>query len=154
WTDPTSHISGGIDSYYEYLFKCWRLFGDRDCYDMWQNSIAAINQYLADPQPNGFWYGYTDMNSGKAVATHYGALDAFFPAVLALSGDIDRAEKLQASSYKMWTTFGIEPEELDYTKMEITYNGYALRPEIIESAYYLYRITGNQNYQGMGKTFF
>ena len=22
WTDPTSHISGGIDSYYEYLLKC------------------------------------------------------------------------------------------------------------------------------------
>jgi hypothetical protein len=29
WTNPDSHISGAIDSYYEYLFKCWRLFGDR-----------------------------------------------------------------------------------------------------------------------------
>lgn len=154
WTDPTSHISGGIDSYYEYLFKGWRLFGDRDCFDMWQNSIAAINQYLADPQPNGLWYGYADMITGKRVATHYGALDAFFPAVLALSGDLERARKLQDSSYKMWTTFGIEPEEIDYTKMEITYNGYPLRPEIIESAYYLYRISGDRKYQEMGKTFF
>src|SRR5690348_5667174 len=25
WSDPDSHISGGIDSYYEYLWKCWRL---------------------------------------------------------------------------------------------------------------------------------
>ena len=30
WIDPTSHISGGIDSYYEYLLKCSILFHDKD----------------------------------------------------------------------------------------------------------------------------
>src|SRR6266496_3743368 len=30
WTSTDSHISGGIDSYYEYLWKCWLLFGDKD----------------------------------------------------------------------------------------------------------------------------
>src|ERR1700731_1066459 len=30
WTDNESHISGGIDSYYEYLWKCWLLFGEKD----------------------------------------------------------------------------------------------------------------------------
>ncbi|MEY2483917.1 MAG: degradation enhancer, mannosidase alpha-like 2, partial [Verrucomicrobiota bacterium] len=29
WTDNDSHVSGGIDSYYEYLWKCWLLFGDK-----------------------------------------------------------------------------------------------------------------------------
>ena len=43
-----SHISGAIDSYYEYLLKCWLLFGDQDCKRMWLDSIAAINKYLAD----------------------------------------------------------------------------------------------------------
>ncbi len=28
WTNPDSHLSGGIDSYYEYLIKCSLLFGD------------------------------------------------------------------------------------------------------------------------------
>ncbi|HSK64478.1 MAG TPA: glycoside hydrolase family 47 protein, partial [Pyrinomonadaceae bacterium] len=31
WTKTDSHISGAIDSYYEYLLKCWLHFGDRDC---------------------------------------------------------------------------------------------------------------------------
>ena len=31
WTNTDSHISGGIDSYYEYLWKCWLLFGDKEC---------------------------------------------------------------------------------------------------------------------------
>src|SRR5437667_615313 len=43
WTDTDSHISGGIDSYYEYLWKCWRLFGDKDCRDMWNASIPAAH---------------------------------------------------------------------------------------------------------------
>ena len=62
--------------------------------------------------------------------------------MLALSGDLERAEQLQQSSYKMWTTCGIEPEEFDYSTMKITYPGYELRPEIIESTYYLYYFTG------------
>ena len=41
WTDPESHISGGIDSYYEYLWKCWLLFGDKDCLAMWRKSILG-----------------------------------------------------------------------------------------------------------------
>lgn len=154
WTDPTSHISGGIDSYYEYLLKCSLLFGDKDCERMWQTSIEVLNKYVADDGPAGFWYGQVDMNTGARVSRHYGALDAFFPAVLALSGDLNRARRLEESCYKMWTTFGIEPEEFDYSSMKVTYNGYALRPEIIESAYYLHHFTGDARYLEMGKTFF
>ncbi|HZD95984.1 MAG TPA: glycoside hydrolase family 47 protein, partial [Candidatus Sulfotelmatobacter sp.] len=92
-------------------------------------------------------------NTGKPVSTQYGALDAFFPAVLARSGDLDRARRLQESSYKMWTTFGVEPEAIDYTTMKLIAPGYHLRPEIIESAYYLHYFTKDPHYQEMGSTF-
>jgi mannosidase alpha-like ER degradation enhancer 2 len=142
WTDPDSHISGAIDSYYEYLLKCAILFDDQDCRRMWNDSIAAINQYLRDETKGRIkpelWYGHADMNTGKRTATTYGALDAFFPAVLALSGDLNRASLLQESSYKMWMKHGIEPEEFNYQTMEVVSPGYPLRPEIVESTYYLY----------------
>jgi ER degradation enhancer, mannosidase alpha-like 2 len=48
----------------------------------------------------------------------------------------------------------MEPEALDYAKMEVMSPGYALRPEIIESAYYLHRLTGNPKYRAMGREFF
>jgi mannosidase alpha-like ER degradation enhancer 2 len=153
WTDPTSHIGGGIDSYYEYLLKAWMLFGDKDCEQMWKASITAINKYVADETPSGLWYGQVDMNTGKRVGHYFGALDAFFPGTLALSGDLDRARHLEDSAYKMWTTFAIEPESIDYTTMKAEYDGYALRPEIIESAYYLYRFTNDPRYLEMGNTF-
>jgi hypothetical protein len=154
WTDTDSSISGGIDSYYEYLWKCWRLFGDKDCLNMWKASIPAINKYLADDVHGQLWYGHADMNTGKRTATDYGALDAFFPALLALSGDRKRAARLQDSSFRMWNQYDIEPEVLDYKTMKIAYDGYALRPEIVESTYYLYHYTRDPKYLAMGRTMF
>ncbi len=154
WTDPTAGIMGGIDSYYEYLLKASILFGDQDCARMWRQSEIAIDKYLADQQPNGLWYGQADMNTGARTHTYYGALDAFFPAVLALSGDLHRAEELQDSSYRMWNLAGIEPERLDYSAMKIVAPEYALRPEIIESTYYLYHYTHDPKYLAMGQTYF
>jgi len=154
WTSTDSHISGGIDSYYEYLWKCWLLFGDKDCRDMWNASIPAINKYLADEIRGELWYGHADMRTGKRSQTQYGALDAFFPALLAFSGDLERARRLQASSFKMWNLYGIEPETLDYKTMQVVARSYHLRPEIIESTYYLYHYTGDPEYRRMGEKMF
>ena len=151
WVDRDSHVSGGIDSYYEYLLKSWLLFRDPDFERMWDSSIAAVNRTLADDRPTGLWYGHADMDGGRRTLTHFGALDAFFAAVLARSGDTARAGRLMESIYRMWTTFGIEPEELDYVTMRPVAEGYELRPEALESAYYLYRITGDARYREMGR---
>jgi mannosidase alpha-like ER degradation enhancer 2 len=154
WTNTDSHISGGIDSYYEYLWKCWLLFGDKDCRDMWNASIPAVNKYLADEVRGELWYGHADMQTGKRNKAEYGALDAFFPALLALSGDLERARRLQASSFKMWNLHGIEPETLDYKTMRVVAGSYHLRPEIVESTYYLYDYTGDPEYRRMGEKIF
>jgi mannosidase alpha-like ER degradation enhancer 2 len=168
WTDTDSHISGAIDSYYEYLLKCAILFDDQDCREMWNQSIATINKYLAhrvfryadgtrdgrsvlDRNPE-LWYGHADMNTGQRTSTVYGALDAFFPAVLALSGDVDSATRLQESSRKMWAKYNIEPEEIEYEMMAVRSPGYPLGPEIIESTYYLYHFTRDPKYLQMGET--
>jgi mannosidase alpha-like ER degradation enhancer 2 len=154
WTDPTAGIMGGIDSYYEYLLKASILFGDQDCARMWRDSETAIDKYLADRHFDGLWYGQADMNTGARTHTFYGSLDAFYPAVLVLAGDGRAAAELQDSSYRMWNVAGVEPEQLDYSKMQITAPNYELRPEIMESNYYLYHATHDAKYLAMGQTFF
>jgi ER degradation enhancer, mannosidase alpha-like 2 len=95
------------------------------------------------------------MDTGARTATEFGALHAFLPAVLALGGDLDRARRLQESSYRMWTTpAGIEPETLDYRQMRATRLGYQLRPEIVESTYYLLAFTHDARYLQMGQALF
>lgn len=151
-----SHVSGGIDSYYEYLLKCDSLFGDPDCRRMWEASVGPMNRYLADTTsvPGELWYGVVDMDTGARTSTTFGALDAFLPGVLALGGDLDRARRLQSSAYRMWRLNGIEPERFDYRTNAVTSPGYPLRPEIVESAYVLHRLTGDPQYVEMGAAMF
>jgi mannosidase alpha-like ER degradation enhancer 2 len=150
WRNRSSHLSGMIDSWYEYLLKGWLLFGDDDLRRMWEASVGPVNTYLADEVDGRLWYGHADMGTGARTATRFGALDAFWPGVLALSGDLDRAARLQESVYRMWTAFDVEPEQMDYTTMEVVRGGYPLRPEALESAYVLYTLTGDRRYQAMG----
>ncbi|HEY6065523.1 MAG TPA: glycoside hydrolase family 47 protein [Thermoanaerobaculia bacterium] len=154
WKSRASHVGGGIDSYYEYQLKCWLLFGDADCAAMWRRSVRALNRHLADEAPTGLWYGQVDMDSGRRTASEFGALHAFLPAVLALGGDLSRARRLEDSCFRMWKLHGIEPEVLDYRAMKVAYPGYPLRPEIIESAYTLYRKTKDPKYLEMGRIVF
>jgi mannosidase alpha-like ER degradation enhancer 2 len=154
WKSRASHVGGGIDSYYEYLLKCSVLFGDADCRTMWRRSVRALNRYVADEARSGLWYGPVDMDSGRRTASEFGALHAFLPGVLALGEDLSRARRLQDSCLRMWKLQGIEPEVLDYRAMKVVHPGYPLRPEIIESAYVLYRKTKDSKYLEMGREFF
>ncbi len=154
WLSPQSHVGGGIDSYYEYLLKCSRLFDDKECGTMWRQSLSALNQHLVDEAPLGLWYAQVEMNTGKRTASEFGALHAFLPAVLALGGDLRHARSLQASCDKMWRLHGIEPDLFDYRSMRVAAPAYPLRPEIIESAYILHRLTHDPIYLEMGRTYF
>lgn len=152
WTGRASHVGGGIDSYYEYLLKASRLFGDRDCARMWRRSVRALDEHVAEEAPTGLWYGQVDMTTGARTASEFGSLHAFLPGLLALGGDIDRGRRLQESCFRMWNLHGIEPEVLNYRTLEVVQPGYPLRPEIAESAFYLHRLTRDPRYLEMGRT--
>jgi mannosidase alpha-like ER degradation enhancer 2 len=154
WTNTSSHIGGAIDSYYEYLFKAWLLFGDGECKEMWDASVGAVNRFIADTVAGNLWYGRADMTSGKRTSTTFGSLEAFFPGLLCLAEDTSRARALQESSFMMWNLHDIEPEQMNYSTMTATAKQYHLRPEIIESAYYLYHFTGDTRFLRMGEEFF
>jgi mannosidase alpha-like ER degradation enhancer 2 len=155
WVGKTSGIGSGIDSYFEYLLKAWLLFGDEDCRRMWEESVAAVNRYVADETSSSLWYGQVDMDTGRRTGTEFGALEAFFPAVLALDGDLGRARRLEDSAFEMWTRSGLEPDSFDYRALKPGAEaGYPLRPEIVESAYYLHALTGDARYLAMGRKLF
>jgi mannosidase alpha-like ER degradation enhancer 1/mannosidase alpha-like ER degradation enhancer 2 len=152
WLNENSHICAGIDSYYEYLYKAWDLFQDPVLKEIWDTSIAAIQTHLADEGDTTLWYRRVNMHTGEETSTVVTLYDAFFPAILAQSGDLRRAEKNQATWYGLWNKYGLEPMVYDYATGEPNYPAYDLNPEIFESAYYLYHITGEEKYLRMVET--
>jgi len=151
WKNSESQIGARLDSYYEYLFKTWLLNGDPECKEAWEKHCRAIAKYLLTATVNGTFLTRVDMNSGKETRSYYGALDAFYAGLLALSGDVSTARKIQKANFYMWTRFNIEPEVFDFKKDAVIYPDYPLRPENIESCFYLYRLTHDMQYLAMGK---
>ena len=149
WTNRNASICAGVDSYYEYLYKAWSLFGDTTIGRVWQEAITAVNTYLPEEKDSLLWYGRVDMDSGERTSSVITLYDAFMPALLVLSGDTDRAERAQQTYDHVWRIHGLEPTAYDYTKREVRAGDYDLNPEIIESAYYLYYFTGKPKYREM-----
>jgi mannosidase alpha-like ER degradation enhancer 2 len=151
WTNTASHVGGAIDSYYEYLLKCERLFGDRQCGDMWRASVPAIHKYLADDTATGRWYGVADMRTGARTKPVYGSLHAFFPWLRCSAATRPRATPVGIRHAH------VEPARYRARGVRLPRDAghlarYQLRPEIIESAYYLAHATGDEAHVRMGAT--
>ena len=151
WISTESHISGYIDSYYEYAYKSWLLFGDADFKRVFDTHNAAIKKYLIYNTPNGSFLRHVNMNTGLESATTYGALDAFYAGLCGFAGDIKTARKIQRANFYMWTRFNMEPEEFNFKTDSIISAYYILRPENLESDFYLYRLTKDNKYLWEGK---
>jgi len=155
WIDRTCHIGGGIDSYLEYLWKGWRLFGDRELLEMWETQLSAFQEHLEVTHHGSLWYARVDMGTGRPRGDVHGALEAFLAGVLAASGDSLRGASLQQSNHAMWSIHGLAPERMDFRKMSVLrgHGAYHLRPEVIESAYQLYRQSRDERYREMGRQY-
>ena len=151
WVSTQSHISGYIDSYFEYMYKSWLLFGDKDFKIAFYKLNAALKKYMISKTGHGWFMQHVDMHTGKETATTYGALDAFYAGLCAFAGDVETAKQIQEANYYMWTKFNIEPEEFNFKTDTILSAYYILRPENLESCFYLYRLTGQLKYLWQGK---
>jgi len=146
WTMTQSTVGAYADSYFEYLYKSWLLFKDPEIKRIWDSSIEAIQRHVAEPRGRLLWYGRVDMNSGKKVSSEVTLWDAFFPGLLALSGDLDRARRSDEAWDLLWSKHGLIPMVYDYDKDQIVNPYYQLNPEVVESAYYLWHYTGDVRY--------
>ena len=149
WTNNWHYLQAGVDAYYEYMFKSNLLFPDPEINEIWEYSLAKINQYLSDDYNGKRFYACVNMDNGDVLKRSVSLYDAFFPAVQALHGDIENAEKNMATWDWLWDKYGLLPTRYHYEKDSIEHANSELNPEIIESAYYLHQITGKEKYLNM-----
>jgi hypothetical protein len=154
WLDSVSHVGACIDSYYEYLYKGWLLFGDSLLLDIWETSIPPVHKYLAFETDSLLWYGKSNRVSGEPMSSEVTLWDAYWPAVLVLSGDTARAEKTQQTWNLLWNKHSLEPMVYNFRNDQIINPRYYLNPEIIESAWYLYYFTGKEKFRQMAAAYF
>uniref|UniRef100_A0A8C9E3Y6 alpha-1,2-Mannosidase n=1 Tax=Phocoena sinus TaxID=42100 RepID=A0A8C9E3Y6_PHOSS len=149
WVAQDAGIGAGVDSYFEYLVKGAILLQDKKLMAMFLEYNKAIRNYTRFDD----WYLWVQMYKGTVSMPVFQSLEAYWPGLQTLIGDIDNAMRTFLNYYTVWKQFGGLPEFYNipqgYTveKRE----GYPLRPELIESAMYLYRATGDPTLLELGR---
>lgn len=141
WTAQDSGIGAGVDSYFEYLVKGAILLNRPELMAMFNDVRVGINKYLK----RGDWYLWVSMQKGQVTLPVFQSLEAYWPGVLSLIGDVNTGMKSIHNYYQVWKQYGFTPEFYNIPQAEVGLNrqSYPLRPELVESAMYLYRATGD-----------
>uniref|UniRef100_A0A8C0YIP7 alpha-1,2-Mannosidase n=1 Tax=Cyprinus carpio carpio TaxID=630221 RepID=A0A8C0YIP7_CYPCA len=149
WVAQDAGIGAGVDSYFEYLVKGAIMLQDEELLAMFHEFDKSIKNYTKFDD----WYLWVQMHKGTVSMPVFQSLEAFWPGLQSLTGDISSATKTFHNYYSVWRQFGGLPEFYSipqgYTvdKRE----GYPLRPELIESAMYLYKATGDPTFMQLGR---
>ncbi|EAU84717.2 ER degradation-enhancing alpha-mannosidase-like 1 [Coprinopsis cinerea okayama7 len=150
WTPPeVSGIGAGVDSFYEYALKWYIMSGEIEFLDIWDDAYAAIMRYSRSL--DGYWYRPVNMNTGDLAYYTVDSLSAFWPGLQVLAGDVEAAIKLHMLYYNLWKHHAGLPEVYDTSFKVATSHQYPLRPEFIESTWYLYRATKDPFYLDVGE---
>ena len=153
WTETNSMVGAYADSYFEYLYKAYLLFGDPELKTLYDDNIAAVQRHLPDLRDSLLWYPRVDMHTGERTQTEITLWDAYFPALLTLAGDVERAELAFNAWESVLDRHGITPMVYNYAADTVVNGYHQLNPEVIESAYYLYRATGDEAYRDFGRAY-
>lgn len=151
WVYKDSGIGGGIDSLFEYLYKAYLLTGKKKFLNKFKQGYKAIMKHTR--HRDGVWHVDVDMASASVMFPYYRSLQSFWPGLQVLSGDVAGARVLFERFFSVWRKYGFVPEayNVETHAPQPGLGQYPLRPELAESAFYLYRATGDDIYRQAGQ---
>ncbi|XP_041368922.1 ER degradation-enhancing alpha-mannosidase-like protein 3 [Gigantopelta aegis] len=147
WIRRESGVGAGIDSYYEYVLKAYILLGDETYLDRFNKHYDAVMRYVSQ----GPLLVDVHMHKPEAVSRNFmDSLLAFWPGLQVLKGDIGPAVETHEMLYQVMQRHNFLPEAFT-TDFRIHWGHHPLRPEFVESTYFLYKATGDPHYLDVGK---
>ncbi|KAG0294872.1 alpha mannosidase-like protein [Linnemannia gamsii] len=149
WMSMMTGIGAGTDSYYEYLLKSYVLFGDEEYLDMYETAQESIRRNLL--HDSKYFYKHVHLEDGSLMATWVDSLSAFMPGVQVVGGDLESAIKNHLYYYNIWRKYQAIPERFNFVSQSVDISNYPLRPEFVESNYFLYRATKDPFYLEVGE---
>ncbi|XP_022658502.1 ER degradation-enhancing alpha-mannosidase-like protein 3 isoform X3 [Varroa destructor] len=147
WVRRDSGVGAGIDSYYEYCLKGYILLGEDAYLERFERHYAAVMKYISQ----GPMLVDVHMHRPTTNAKNFmDALLAFWPGLQVLKGDIKPAIETHEMLYQVMQRHNFLPEAFT-TDFQVHWGQHPLRPEFIESTYFLYKATDDPYYLEVGR---
>ena len=148
WINRSGGIGAGCDSFFEYLLKAHVAFGDAEALDVFGDAYVAVMKWYHDDG----WYHEAHLDNGAPTHMQATSLQAFWPGVQVLLGDLESANKTWSRFFALWKTFGAQPERFLYADRTVhpSEKQYPLRPELVESTALLFAATKDDAFRRAG----
>ncbi|RPB26615.1 seven-hairpin glycosidase, partial [Terfezia boudieri ATCC MYA-4762] len=173
WSQHYSSLGAGIDSFLEYAVKAYIFlspspepgflhephqevkrgrFAPDWFWDVWEVSRQAINRHMLHPHPIPHFLP-VHPTTGATILPWVDSLSAFYPGLLALSGEVSAAEDAHLLATALWGRYAASPERWNVRSGEVDggMGWWPGRPEMVESTYFLWRATGEDWYRRVGE---
>uniref|UniRef100_A0A1B6C508 alpha-1,2-Mannosidase n=1 Tax=Clastoptera arizonana TaxID=38151 RepID=A0A1B6C508_9HEMI len=148
WVRRDSGVGAGIDSYYEYCLKAYILLGDERYLSRFNKHYSAVMKYISQgPMLLDVHMHRPHTNSRNFMD----ALLAFWPGLQVLKGDLKPAVETHEMLYQVMQRHNLIPEAFT-TDFQVHWGQHPLRPEFLESTYFLHRATGDSYYLQVGRS--
>ncbi|RVE42316.1 hypothetical protein evm_013029 [Chilo suppressalis] len=148
WVRKDSGVGAGIDSYYEYCLKAYILLGDEKYLARFNRHYNAVMKYIS----RGPVMLAVHMHRPHLQSRNFmDALLAFWPGLQVLLGDVRPAVETHEMLYQVMQRHTFIPEAFT-SDFQVHWGQHPLRPEFLESTYFLHRATGDDHYLHVGKT--
>jgi hypothetical protein len=138
WTDRDSTINPPVDSYFEYLYDGFDLFGDAELLGWYRTLTDAILRHQAIEVRGRLWFSTVDYETGAETSREQSELASFYAGLLGQSGYRSIGERYEASWGAPLERYPILPEGIDPKSLKATQRGNQLRPEYVDSAFNLW----------------
>jgi mannosidase alpha-like ER degradation enhancer 1 len=148
WINRSGGIGAGCDSFFEYLVKAHVAFGDAEALDIFGDAYVAVMRWYHDDG----WYHEAHLDSGAPTHMQATSLQAFWPGVQVMLGDLDSAKHTWWRFFALWRRFGAQPERFLYADGTVhpSERQYPLRPELVESTALLFAATKDDAFRHAG----
>jgi len=151
WRSRTATIGSYCDSFFEYLWDSWQLFGDAECKRMYDVCTAAILKHQQVWKNHELWFADVDFETGAVVSTEQDELASFYGGLLGQGGALRQGAAYTESWSKVQARYGILPEGYEYATSRPTQVTNALRPELADAAFTLWLIDRQPRWREIGR---
>ncbi|MDO7841726.1 glycoside hydrolase family 47 protein [Sphingomonas immobilis] len=154
WRDRRATVGSYCDSFFEYLWDGWQLFGDAECKRMYDVCTAAILKHQQVWKHGSLWFADVDFETGAVVSTEQDELASFYGGLLGQGGALKLGAAYTESWAKVQGRFGVLPEGYDYATAKPAQVTNALRPELADAAFTLWLLDRNPRWREIGRDHF
>ncbi|KAK3500812.1 seven-hairpin glycosidase [Neurospora crassa] len=118
----------------------------------WHHAHAAIKRHLYSDRDHPH-YENVNLWTGSLATNWVDSLGAFYAGLLVLAGELEEAIETSLLYTAMWARYAALPERWSITHKDIEggLGWWPLRPEFIESTYYIYQATKDPWYLYVGE---